>query len=333
MKKYNLALVGVSNPLGKRVLKVLEERNFPVNVLRPLVTRHLGERSVTFNKADYVVDVLSKSSLKGMDIVFFTNEEEASQELSSLAVEQGMKVIDNSPQCCLQEDVPLIVPEVNPEMLGSHKKLVASPHPLVTLLSLVLKPIYNRVGLKRIVVSYYQPASEKGEEAEKELRLQVKDFLGGERPKEDIRRRFLAFNLIPFGGNSDQEGNSQEEAIITQEIKKVIRDPSLIISLTVIQVPLFSGSSASVNIETKKEIKASQARSILSSAPGVELIDKIEELKYPVPLETEGKEDVLVGRIRQSEKTNNCLDLWIAGDNLYKGSALNMVQIAEMMIA
>lgn len=329
MDTFHLAIVGVNSMLGREVLKLLADRKFPVGVLRPLVVQSVGERKVEFNNADYVVDVVSEQAFKGMDITFFIDREKSVLQFAEHALKHGNFVIDGSFSFHLNPEVPLIVPEVNEELIAQADSLVANPSSGSILLSLLLKPIFNRVGLRRVVASlFYSPACE-SPEAVKEMRLQSKDILAGEKPKEELLSKILAFNMLPQVGEFHENGWTYDELQCAHEIRRIINDLALDVSVMFVRVPLFRGICGTVHVETKKKMTQEEARMALSFASGVKVIDAPSEMRYPVPLGVDEKEDVFVGRIREGRFSENTLDFWFVSDNMRKGSALNIVQIAE----
>lgn len=329
MDTFHLAIVGVNSMLGREVLKLLADRKFPVGVLRPLVVQSVGERKIEFNNADYVVDVISEQAFKGMDITFFLDKQKSILQFAEHALKHGNVVIDGSFSFHLNPEVPLIVPEVNEELVASANSLMANPSPGSILLSLLLKPVFNRVGLRKVAAAlFYSPACE-SPEAVKEMRLQSKDILAGEKPKEELLSKILAFNMLPQVGEFHESGWTYDELQCAHEIKRIINDANLEVSSTFVRVPLFRGICGTVHVETKKKMTQEEARMALSFAQGVKVIDAPAEMRYPVPLGVDEKEDVFVGRIREGRFSENTLDFWFVADNLRKASALNIVQIAE----
>lgn len=329
MKTFHIALVGVNTLLGREVLKLLSGQKFPVGVLRPLVVSSVGERKVEFNEADYVVDVVSEQSFKGMDMAFFLDREKSILQYAEHSIKFGNFIIDGSFAFNLNPEVPLIVPEVNEELVATAANLVANPSAGAVLLSLLLKPVFNRVGIKRIVATlFYSPACE-SPEAVKEMRLQTKDMLSGEKPKDDLLTKILAFNVIPQVGSFHESGWTYDEMQCAQELKRIINDVNVEISVTFVRAPLFRGICGSVHVETKKKMTRDEARTALSFAPGICVLDAPEELAFPVPLGIEEKSDVFVGRIREGKFSESTLELWFVADNLRKPGPLNVVQIAE----
>lgn len=329
MKTFHIALVGVNTMLGREVLKLLSGQKFPVGVLRPLVVQSVGERKVEFNDADYVVDVVSEQSFKGMDMTFFLDREKSILEFAEHSMKHGNFIVDGSFSFNLNPEVPLIVPEVNEELVAGADNLVANPSPGAVLLSLILKPVFNRVGIKRVSATlFFSPACE-SPEAVKEMRLQTKDILSGEKPKDELLSKILAFNVIPQVGDFHESGWTYDEIQCAQEIKRIINDANVELSITFVRVPVFRGICGSVHIETKKKMTRDEARTALSFAPGIRVVDSPDELYYPVPLGVEEKEDVFVGRLREGRFAENALELWFVADNLRKAGPLNVVQIAE----
>ncbi len=333
MKKYNIAVVGVTGAVGQTMLKILQERQFPVKTLLPLASSRSAGREVDFLGRKIKIQEAVPAAFEGVDLALFAVEKNISLRLAPEAIKRGCLVIDNSNAFRMQPDVPLVVPEVNPEDLCKHKGLVANPNCSTIQMVVVLKPIKDNVGIKRVVVSTYQSVSGTGVDAIEELKLQSKQILDGKEPEAKVYPHPIAFNILPHIDVFDETGYSKEEWKMIKETKKILGDDSVAITATTVRVPVFNCHSESVNIETFEKISADEARIILSEAPGVKVLDDPKNLAYPLARDVSGKDEVYVGRIRNDFSVTNGLNLWIVSDNLRKGASLNAVQIAEHMLA
>jgi aspartate-semialdehyde dehydrogenase len=333
VKKYNIAVVGVTGAVGQTMLKILQERQFPVKTLLPLASSRSAGREVDFLGRKIKIQEAVPAAFEGVDLALFAVEKNISLRLAPEAIKRGCLVIDNSNAFRMQPDVPLVVPEVNPEDLCKHKGLVANPNCSTIQMVVVLKPIKDNVGIKRVVVSTYQSVSGTGVDAIEELKLQSKQILDGKEPEAKVYPHPIAFNILPHIDVFDETGYSKEEWKMIKETKKILGDDSVAITATTVRVPVLNCHSESVNIETFEKISADEARIILSEAPGVKVLDDPKNLAYPLARDVSGKDEVYVGRIRNDFSVTNGLNLWIVSDNLRKGASLNAVQIAEHMIA
>ncbi len=332
MKYYSVAIVGATGAVGEEMRKVLEQRQFPVKDLKLLASERSVGKKLLFKQEEIAVEQLKPHSLKGIDIALFSAGASLSKEFAPLAAEQGTIVVDNSSAFRMDKNVPLIVPEVNPQEVSNHQGIIANPNCSTIQLVVVLKPIHDRYRIKRIVVSTYQAVSGTGKKAMSELLKQTKSMLDGQELEFDIYPYQIAFNLIPHIDVFLESGYSREEMKMVGETRKIMGDNSIAITATCVRVPVFVSHSESVNIETKEKITVEGAKRILESAPGLALIDELAELKYPMPAYAAGKDECFVGRIREDESIECGLNLWIVSDNLRKGAALNAVQIAELLI-
>ncbi|HHY40209.1 MAG TPA: aspartate-semialdehyde dehydrogenase [Syntrophaceticus sp.] len=330
-KGYRVAIVGATGAVGQELLTVLEERNFPIAELRLLASARSEGKKITFCGEELTVTEAKPSSFKNVDIAFFAGGP-VSKELVPEAVKEGAVAIDNSSAFRLEPDVPLVVPEVNPDDVQKHRGIIANPNCSTIIFVVPLKPLHDAARVKRAVVTTMQAVSGAGKEAIDELLLQTKQLLAGEdvqQPK--VFQHQIAFNLIPhidvFGDNK----YSREEMKLLNETRKILHDPEIQITATTVRVPVLRSHSESVNIETEKELTAEEARNILNNAPGVVVEDEPEKMKYPMPIFTSYKDEVFVGRIRKDYSQKNALNLWIVADQLRKGAATNAVQIAEIL--
>lgn len=331
MKEYNVAIVGATGAVGEEMRKVLEERNFPVANLKLLASARSAGRRLTFKRTGTLVEELSAGSFKEVDIALFSAGASVSREFAPLAVKAGALVIDNSSAFRMEPDVPLVVPEVNPEKVRENKGIIANPNCSTIQMVVVLKPLHNRSRIRRVVVSTYQAVSGTGKGAIRELLEQSKAVLAGEPAKAEVYPHQIAFNLLPHIDVFLENAYTKEEMKMVNETRKIMGLPDLPVSATTVRVPVFVGHSESVNAEFEEEISPEDARRILAAAPGVEVVDDPANNLYPLALEAAGKDPCYVGRIRADTSCPRALNMWIVADNLRKGAALNAVQIAELV--
>ena len=333
MKEYTVAVVGATGAVGREMIKTLEQRKFPVKKLIPLASKRSAGKVVRFRGEAIEVQELKPESFEGVDIALFSAGGERSKQFAPEAVKRGAVVIDNSSAFRMEPDVPLVVPEVNPEDVEWHRGIIANPNCSTIQMVVVLKPLHDAAKIKRVVVSTYQAVSGAGAEAVEELKEQTKAVLEGRPvpPPKKIPKQ-IAFNCVPHIDVFFDSGYTKEEMKMVNETKKIMHDDSIKVSPTCVRVPVFVGHSEAVNLEFERPISVEEAREILERAPGVKVVDDFKNLLYPTPIDVAGKDEVLVGRIRKDDTIDNGLNLWIVGDNLRKGAALNAVQIAELLI-
>ncbi len=329
---YIVAVAGATGVVGRELIKILEERKFPVERLILLASeRSVGKQS-SFRGEEIEVELLADDSFEGVDIAFFSAGAERSRQFAPKAVEAGAVVIDNSSEFRMRPDVPLVVPEVNPEAINTHNGMIANPNCSTIQMVVVLKPIHDAAKVERVVVASYQSVSGTGQKAVEELEQQVRTLLKFEKPTSHVYPHQIAFNVLPHIDSFHESGYTEEEMKIINETKKIMGDDSIRVTVTAARVPVFYGHSESVNLETAYKLTAEQCREILSRAPGVMVVDDPPSNSYPLAIDAAGKDLVFVGRIREDPSIANGLDLWIVADNLRKGAALNAVQIAEHLI-
>ena len=338
MKKYNVAILGATGAVGQEFLNLIEERNFPFAELKLLASKRSAGKKIQFMGKEYTVEEATDASFEGVDIALFAGGA-ASKTFAPAAVKAGAVVIDNSSAFRMDPEVPLVVPEVNPEAIASHKGIIANPNCATIIMVMALKPLYDVSKIKRIVVSTYQAVSGGGKEAMAELEEQVKAINEGREvvanilPGASLAKHYqIAFNLIPQIDVFKENLYTKEEMKMIDETKKIMSDDSLRITATTVRVPVYRSHAESVNVEFEDEISVEKAREVLAAFPGVTLTDNPDEQVYPMPLETSGKDDVEVGRIRKDYSIDNGLNFWVCGDQIRKGAALNALQIAEYMI-
>lgn len=330
--KYIVSVVGATGAVGNEMVSILEERKFPVEKLRPFASERSEGRTVEFHGSPVPVEILKEDVFEGIDIALFSAGAERSLHFAPIAVKAGCVVIDNSSAWRMEPEVPLVVPEVNPDDLKWHKGIIANPNCSTIQMVVVLKPIHDVVKIKRIVVTTFQSVSGTGKNAMDELLHQTADLLNFRDIKPSVYPHQIAFNCLPHIDKFMDNAYTKEEMKMVNETRKILGDNSIRITATAVRVPVFRGHSESVNIETEKKLSANEVRAILSAAPGVIVYDAPEKNIYPLPVEVAGKDEVYVGRIREDESVENGINMWIVGDNLRKGAALNAVQIAEKLI-
>lgn len=324
----NIGVIGATGLVGEKVVQILDERNFAVKKLLLFSSEKSAGAKMVFRGEDIEVALLTKESFKNLDIAFFALEENLAKQWIPVARKECL-VIDKSSAFRLAQDVPLVVPEVNAEKIKEHKNLIANPNCTTIPLVVVLAPLHKEFGLKRVIVSSYQSVSGAGRNALHELIYETEVLAMGEKIVKDADSVFtapIAGNIIPQIGKFDKHGYTSEEQKVIEETRKILDLPDLPISATCVRVPVRIGHCESVNIEFEKEASPDKVFKTLKAADGVKLV---ENDKYPMPIDAEGNDDVLVGRIRNDSAFENGIGLWLATDNLRKGAATNAVQIAE----
>lgn len=330
MSLYNVAVVG-TGAVGETMIEVLEERKFPVNHLKLLATSRSAGKQIPFRGEQHTVEATNEDSFRGIDIALFAGGK-ASQEFARSAVERGAVVIDNSSAFRLDQEVPLVVPEANAGDIKYHHGIIANPNCSTIIMVVPLKPIYDAVGIRRVVVSTYQAVSGAGREAMTELWEQTQDVVSNRPFVPKVFPHQIAFNLIPHIDVFMDNGYTKEEMKMVNETRKILHDPDVQISATTVRVPVLRSHSEAINIETEQDISVEEARELLSQASGVRVVDDPACLSYPMPIDASGQDDVLVGRIRKDISCPSGLVLWVVGDQLRKGAATNAIQIAELLI-
>jgi len=330
-----VAVVGATGVVGRQMLETLEARNFPLSRLVPLASERSRGKTVSFKGETIPVEVLSENSFEGIDIALFSAGGGTSKKYAPLAAASGAVVIDNSSAFRMDPDVPLVVPEVNAHALKNHKGIIANPNCSTTQMVVVLKPLHDAARIRRIVVSTYQAVSGAGIAAITELQEQSRALLAGEPYAPKVFPHQIAFNCLPQIPQSDaflDNGYTSEEMKMVHETRKILGDDSIAVTATTVRVPVLNGHSESVNVQTEKKLTAAEARALLSKAPGVVVQDDPQHQIYPLAVNSTGKFDTFVGRIRDDISHESALDMWIVSDNLLKGAALNTVQIAEELL-
>ena len=328
----NIALIGATGAVGQEILEVLEKRHFPVNHLKCFASPASSGKTVFFRGQPFSVEPLSREGFKEIDLAIFSAGRAVSKEWIPIAIEEGVKVIDNGSLFRMDPHVPLIIPEINPHHLKKEHLLIASPNCSVAILLMALAPLHKRVKIARIVAATYQAASGAGLRAMKELEEETKAHLEGEPYERTVMPHPYAFNLFPHNSPFDETGYAEEEIKIREEGHKILGDASIGIHATCVRVPVLRAHSVALNVTFKEPLSVEEAYAILKQAPGVTILEDRACNRFPMPTDATGQDAVFCGRIRQDLSHPNTLDLWVVGDQLLKGAALNAVQIAELLI-
>lgn len=330
--KYNVAILGATGAVGREMIKILEERNFPVVKIKLMATERSSGTRINFKGESVEVETHEPGKFKDIDIALFSAGSSASLKIAPAAVKEGAVVIDNSNAFRMDDSVPLIVPEVNPQKISEHSGIIANPNCSTIQLVVALKPIYDKFGIKRIVVNTYQAVSGTGKDAVRELETQISQYIDNSEIINEVYPYQIAFNALPHIDVFQDNGYTKEEMKIIRETRKILDDSKIAITSTAVRIGVFNGHCEAVNVETEKEFTLEEIREILDSFEGVKVVDNPSKNKYPMPLMVDEDDNVLVGRIRRDDSIENGLNLWIVANNLRKGAALNTVQIAEKMI-
>ncbi len=330
--KYVVAVVGATGAVGNEMILTLEQRDLPVERLMLFASERSEGNTLVFREEDILVETLNENSFKGIDMALFSAGAERSKIWAPVAAKSGCVVIDNSSQWRMDPEVPLVVPEVNPQDLKWHKGIIANPNCSTIQMVVVLKPIHDAAKIKRVIVTTFQSVSGTGKKAMDELMQQTVDLLNFRPVQKNVYPHQIAFNCLPHIDKFLENGYTKEEMKLANETKKIMGDDSIRVTATTVRVPVFRCHSESLNIETEKKITPNEVRALLSTAPGIVVYDAPEKNIYPLAVDVAGKDETYVGRIREDESIENGINMWIVADNLRKGAALNAVQIAERLI-
>lgn len=328
----NLAIVGATGAVGRLIRQLLEERQFPYKNIKFLASKRSAGTKLTFNGTEHTVEELTPESFEGIDIAIGSTPDEAAKEFAPWAVERGCVVVDESGYWRMKEDVPLVVPEVNPEAIQNHKGIIASPNCSTTQMVVAMKPLHEAARIKRVVVSTYQATSGAGVVGEEDLVEGAKAVLNGTPYEYKAFKHQIAFNLIPQIGGEKYEGYTSEEMKMVHETQKIFGDDSIQVCPTCVRVPVTNCHSESILVETERPLSVAEARKLFEAAPGITVIDNLGAGEYPMPINSTNKNDVFIGRIRKDLSSPNGLAFWCVSDNLRKGAATNAVQIAELLV-
>lgn len=333
-KKYDVAILGATGAVGEAMLSILEQRNFPVGKLFLLASSRSAGSTMTFRNQEITVQDVGDFDFSQVQIGLFSAGSSVSEKYAPIAAAAGCVVIDNTAQFRYEDDIPLVVPEVNPHAIAQYKNrgIIANPNCSTIQMLVALKPIHDAVGIERINVATYQAVSGTGKEAIEELAEQTRALFNHQEVKTEVYPKRIAFNVLPHIDVFMDNGYTKEEMKMVWETRKIMENESIMVNATAVRVPVFYGHSEAVHIETQKKITADEARALLEKAPGVQVMDGREPGGYPTAIEAAGQDATLVGRIREDISHPRGLDLWVVSDNVRKGAALNSVQIAEILI-
>jgi aspartate-semialdehyde dehydrogenase len=332
-KNYNVAILGATGAVGTELLALLEERNFPLANLKLLASECSAGQSIKFAGKELIIESVTETSFDGVDIVLASAGGSISKKWLPIATKAGAVSIDNSSAFRMHPDVPLIVPEVNPEAAHYHKGIIANPNCTTILMAVAIYPLHQVQPIQRIVTATYQSASGAGARAMEEVKIQSQAILNGEPAVPEILPYPLAFNLFPHNSPMTDNAYCEEEMKMVNETRKIFGDDDIRITATCVRVPVLRAHSEAINLEFAHPFNPDKAREILAKAHGVKVVEDFSKNYFPMPIDASGKDDVLVGRIRQDISHPNGLELWLCGDQIRKGAALNAVQIAELLIA
>ncbi|TVS05831.1 MAG: aspartate-semialdehyde dehydrogenase [Cyanobium sp. PLM2.Bin73] len=330
-RPLRVAILGATGAVGQELLQLLEERRFPVAELRPLASPRSAGRTLRWQQQDLPIAAVSAEAFEGVDLVLASAGGAASRQWAPVAAAAGAVVIDNSSAFRMDPEVPLVVPEVNPQAAFAHRGIIANPNCTTILLTLALAPLHGRRPIRRVVVSTYQSASGAGARAMEELRQLSRTVLDGGEARSHVLPHSLAFNLFLHNSPLQPNGYCEEELKMVNETRKIMGIPDLRLTATCVRVPVLRAHSEAVNIEFHEPFPVDEARALLRQAPGVELLEDFAANRFPMPTDVTGRDPVAVGRIRQDLSDPNALELWLCGDQIRKGAALNAVQIAELL--
>jgi aspartate-semialdehyde dehydrogenase len=328
----NVAILGATGAVGQELLALLESRRFPVKNLKLLASSRSAGTKIKFLEQEITVEALNDNSFQDIDIVLASAGGSTSLEYAPKAVAAGAVVIDNSSAFRMDENVPLVVPEINPEAVAEHQGIIANPNCTTILMGVAIYPLHKVQPIKRIVVATYQSASGAGARAMAEVETQTQAILQGKTPQAEILPYPLAFNLFPHDSPLGDNHYCQEEMKMVKETRKIFNVPELRVTATCVRVPVLRAHSEAINLEFEQPFAADRARELIAAAPGVKLVEDWQKNYFPMPIDATGEDDVLVGRIRQDISHDCGLELWLCGDQIRKGAALNAIQIAELLL-
>ncbi|MBA3866569.1 MAG: aspartate-semialdehyde dehydrogenase [Solirubrobacterales bacterium] len=330
---YRVGVLGATGLVGSTILGLLTERDFPVAELVPFASERSAGKTLEWNGSVLECRVPSEETIQGFDLVLSSAGGAVSAEWAPKFVAAGTTIVDNTSHWRMHDDVPLVVAEVNPEALEGHHGIVANPNCSTMQMMVALKPLYDEAGIKRLVVSTYQAVSGTGKAAIDELNEQAHAILHGQEARASIYPHQIAFNVLPQAGSFPAgDDHTDEERKLINETRKILGDQEIRVSATCVRVPVATGHSEAVNVETREPLSPERARELLAAAPGVTVVDDPAAGRYPMAIDAAGKDDVFVGRIRRDPGNESAIDLFVVSDNLRKGAATNAVQVAELLI-
>ncbi|MGB3207369.1 MAG: aspartate-semialdehyde dehydrogenase [Crinalium sp.] len=329
---YRVAILGATGAVGTELLELLDRRNFPLADLKLLASPRSAGKTLPFKGENLPIEAVGDRSFDQVDIVLASAGGSTSKAWADKIVDAGAVMIDNSSAFRMNPQVPLVVPEVNPEAAATHQGIIANPNCTTILMAVAVWPLHKIQPIKRIVVATYQSASGAGARAMEEVKTQTQAILNGENPVSEVFPYPLAFNLFPHNTPINEQGYCEEEMKMLNETRKIFGEPNLRVTATCVRVPVLRAHSEAINLEFAEPFPVAQAKSILADAPGVKLVEDWQANYFPMPIDATGQDDVLVGRIRQDISHSSGLELWLCGDQIRKGAALNAVQIAELLV-
>lgn len=329
---YRVAILGATGAVGEELLTLLAERNFPIANLKLLASARSAGTKIKFRDQELTVQEVTNDSFQDVDLVLASAGGSISKQFAAIAVAAGAVVVDNSSAFRMQPNVPLVIPEVNPAAAAAHQGIIANPNCTTILMAVAIYPLHQVRPIQRIVAATYQSASGAGARAMEEVKVQAQAILNDQTPPTDIWPYPLAFNVFPHNTPINAAGYCEEEMKMVNETRKIFGAPDLRVSATCIRVPVLRAHSEALNIEFAEPFPVSEARAILATAPGVKLVEDWTANYFPMPIDASGQDPVLVGRIRTDLSHANGLELWLCGDQIRKGAALNAIQIAELLV-
>lgn len=330
---YRVGVVGATGLVGTTILGLLADRDFPVAELIPFASERSAGKAIEWGEEEVEVRPLSEETIAGLDLVLSSAGGAVSAEWAPKLVEAGAVVVDNTSHWRMHDDVPLVVAEVNPDDLAAHRGIVANPNCSTMQMVVALKPLHDAAGIERLVIATYQAVSGTGKAAIDELLAQSKAELHDHDPVVSVFPHRIAFNALPQAGSfAPGDDHTDEERKLIDETRKILGDAEIKVSATCVRVPVVTGHSEAVNVETREPLDPERARELLAAAPGVTVLDEPAAARYPMAVEAAGRDDVFVGRIRRDPGNERALDLWVVSDNLRKGAATNAVQVAELLV-
>lgn len=330
-KNYHVAIVGATGAVGIELLRVMERRNFPVADLRLLASPRSAGKTLEFRRRQFPVEPLEAKSFIGIDLAFFSAGSETARNFAPHARDAGAVVIDNSSAFRMETDTPLVIPEINPDDMRSHRGLIANPNCTTAVALMALYPLHRTFGLRRVFAASYQAVSGSGTRAIEELRGQIEARMKGDEPVPEVYPYPIAFNVLPHVDSFLETGYTKEEMKLQGEGRKMMHLPDFRASVTCARVPVYRAHSVAMSAEFERAVSLETAREVLAKAPGLDLIDEPAVHHYPTPLDAAGKDNCQVGRLRLDCALENGLAMWVSGDQLLKGAALNALQIAELL--
>lgn len=331
-KAVRVAILGATGAVGTEFIELLESRNFPLSNLKLLSSPRSAGQIIPFKGEKLIVEAVNEKSFQDVDIVLASAGGSTSKAWAEKIVEAGAVMVDNSSAFRMDPQVPLVVPEINPHAAAQHQGIIANPNCTTILLGVAIYPLHQLQPIKRIVVSTYQSASGAGARAMEEVKIQSQAILNNQEAKAEILPYPLAFNLFPHNSALNNQGYCEEEMKMVNETRKIFGDDKIRITATCVRVPVLRAHSEAVNLEFEQPFPVDKARELIAAAPGVKLVEDWQQNYFPMPIDATGKDEVLVGRIRQDISHPYGLELWLCGDQIRKGAALNAVQIAELLL-